>query len=176
MPLPKYFAIRSGVEKIGSCAFAGTALGMAGAARAELAERLELVERELADAGEVEERVDEGRAVSAGEHEPVAVGPLRVGGIVLEELEPEGGHEVRDAERHAGVAALRLLDFIGREAAERVGGELEVFVGVFHVQRPFTRAAASAASFSMASQSFDASASLGTIHVPPQATISGTAR
>ena len=46
----------------------------------------------------------------------------------------------------------------------------------FMFQRPFTSAAASAASFSMASQSFDASASLGTIHVPPQATISGTAR
>ena len=152
------------------------AFGMAGAAGAELAERLELVERELAHAGEVEERVDEGRAVPAGEHEPVAVRPLRVGGVVLEELQPERGDEVRDAERHAGVAALRLLHFVRREAADRVGGELDVFVRVFHFQRPFTSAAASAASWVMVSQSFDASASLGTIHVPPQATISGTAR
>ena len=45
-----------------------------------------------------------------------------------------------------------------------------------YYSRARTMAAASAASFSMAAQLLAASASFGTTHVPPQQTISGTAR
>ena len=59
-------------------------LGMARRPRAPLAERLEVVEREVVPA-EVEQGILQHRGVAAGEHEPVAVGPVGIGGIVPEE-------------------------------------------------------------------------------------------
>jgi hypothetical protein len=56
-------------------------LGMAGGARAPLAEGLELVERQVV-AVEVQHRVEQHRAVTGREHETVAVGPLGVLRIV----------------------------------------------------------------------------------------------
>ncbi len=53
-------------------------LGMAGRARAELAEAPQLVERHVRIAGEVEQRIEQHRAVAGREHEPVAVGPIRM--------------------------------------------------------------------------------------------------
>ena len=53
--------------------------GWPGVLRAPLPELLELVEREVV-AGEVQHRVEEHRRVARGEHEAVAVRPLRVVG------------------------------------------------------------------------------------------------
>ena len=58
-------------------------LGMAGGARAELAELHDvLLETDLVTR-EVQRRVQEHRSVAAGEHEAVAIGPLRVARVVL---------------------------------------------------------------------------------------------
>ena len=83
-------------------------------------------------AGEVEERVDERRAVPARKDEAVAVGPGNVFGVEVEEFEPEGRRNVRQAERHAGVTALRLLHHVRREAADRVGREFQLIVRQLH--------------------------------------------
>ena len=108
------------------------ALGVARTAGAELAEGLEFVELQVARAGEVEERVDERRAVPARKDEAVAVGPGNVLGVEIEEFEPEGRRNVRQAERHAGVPALRLLHHVRREAADRVGREFQLIVRKLH--------------------------------------------
>jgi hypothetical protein len=50
------------------------ALGVAGRLRAQLAEGLDLLDRQVV-AGQVEQRVEQRRAVAGGEDEPVAVGP-----------------------------------------------------------------------------------------------------
>ena len=78
-------------------------LGVAGGEGAELAEALEVVDRDGV-AGEVEQGVEEGGAVAAGEDEAVAVGPEGGGGGGVEMLEPEDGGDVGHAHGHAGVA------------------------------------------------------------------------
>ncbi len=96
--------------------------------RVPLTELLELLERQVV-AGQVQKRVEEHRAVSGREDEPVTVRPRRVLGVVVEELRPEDvGHRGR-AHRHARVAGVRLLNPVGRKHADRIDAEL-VEVGV----------------------------------------------
>ena len=62
-------------------------LGMAGGAAAELAEALQLVDASCsAVAGEVQQRIEQHRAVAGREHEAVAVGPVGMRRIEFEEL------------------------------------------------------------------------------------------
>ena len=63
-------------------------LGMAGRARAELAEAAQLVEREV-EAGEVEETVEERRGVAGREHEAVAIEPVGRGRVETQGARPE---------------------------------------------------------------------------------------
>jgi hypothetical protein len=53
---------------------------MAGRQRAELAEALDLVERHVGVAGEMQQRIEQHRAVAGRQHEAVAVRPVRIGG------------------------------------------------------------------------------------------------
>ena len=53
-------------------------LGMAGRAGPELPEAPQLVQRHVRIAGQVEQRVEQHRAVAGREHEPVAVRPIRM--------------------------------------------------------------------------------------------------
>ncbi len=78
------------------------ALRVAGRLAPPLAERLEVVEREVV-AGEVEERVEERAPVPGREHEPVAVGPARVARVVGEVSLPEHVGHGRRSEREPGV-------------------------------------------------------------------------
>ncbi len=93
---------------------------MARGAAAELAEVLQLVERHLGVVGEVEERIEQHRAVASGEHEAVAVGPKGLARIEFQEFGEQHRRHVRHAHGHAGVAALGLLDRIHGERADRV--------------------------------------------------------
>ena len=112
---------------------------MARAAGTELAERLELVELQAARAAQVQQGVDEGRTMPAGEDEAIAVGPGRVLGVEVQELQPEGRRDVRQAERDAGMAALRLFNHVRGQAADRVRAQLQLFVRQFHVSSSLNR-------------------------------------
>ncbi len=61
-------------------------LGVAGGLGAELAEALDLADVHARIAGEIEQRVEQHRAVPGRQHEAVAVGPLGIGGIEAQEL------------------------------------------------------------------------------------------
>jgi hypothetical protein len=91
------------------------ALRVARRLRVELAEALQLVDRDALDAREVEERVEQHRAVPGRQHEAVAVEPVRVGGVVLEVPGEEDGRHVGGAHRQPGMARLRLLDGVHRQ-------------------------------------------------------------
>ena len=104
------------------------ALGVAGRDGAPLAELPEVVERD-GEAGLVQERVEQGGAVAAGEDEAVAVVPLRVAAGDAEVVHPERGGGGGHAEGEAGVAGVGGLDLVGGEAAEDVGGA-EDFGGI----------------------------------------------
>ena len=54
--------------------------------RSELAEALELIDGHRFVAGQMQQRVDQHRAVSGRQHEAVTVRPRRIGGIEFEEL------------------------------------------------------------------------------------------
>ena len=99
-------------------------LGVARRARAELAELLDVLEADAVVAGEVQARVEQHRGVPGGEHEPVAVGPRRVGGVVLHDPRVEHVRGRREAERGARMARLRGLDGVDRQRADRVDAEL----------------------------------------------------
>ena len=74
-----------------------------GKGRAEVVERLERLLREEAALGQ---HGDEARRrVALGEHEAVALVPLRVGGVDVEVFEVENGEYVDDAQRTAHVRA-----------------------------------------------------------------------
>ena len=72
-------------------------------------------------AGEIEQRIEQHRAVAGREHEAVAVGPGRIGGIEFQELREQHGRDVGHAHRQAGMAGLGLLDRVHRQRADGVG-------------------------------------------------------
>ena len=88
--------------------------------RAELAEALQLVERHVGIAGQMQQRIEQHRAVPGGEHEAVAVGPVGGGRVEVEEAREEHRGDVGHAHRHAGMAGLRLLDRVHGERADGV--------------------------------------------------------
>ncbi len=94
---------------------------VAGSARAELPEAPDLVQRHVRVAGQVEQRIEQHRAVAGRQHEAVAVGPVGMLGVVLEEPGPQDRGHVRHAHGHARMAGFRLLDRVHGERADGVG-------------------------------------------------------
>ena len=88
--------------------------------RAELAEVADLVDRHPLDAEEIEDRIEQHRAVAGGEHEAVAVGPARVGRVELQVAGEQHGGDVGHAHRHARMAGFGALNGIHGERADRV--------------------------------------------------------
>ena len=74
-----------------------------GRLRVQLPEQLELRHRE-AVAGQVQQRIEQHRAVTVRQHEAVSVGPMRVRGVVLQVAVPECHRDFGHAHRHSGVA------------------------------------------------------------------------
>ncbi len=103
------------------------ALGMAGRHAVPLAKALQFRERQRV-AREVKQAVEQHGAVAGGEHEAVAIGPVRVRGIELHVLHPERVSHGRSAHGHTGVARIRLLDGICREDPD--GVDAQVFKGL----------------------------------------------
>ena len=96
-------------------------LRMSRGQRSQLAEMLDLVERHVGIAGEIQQRIEQHRAMAGREHEAVAVRPVRLGGVEFQELREQHGGDVGRAHRQAGVAGIGLLDGIHGEPADRIG-------------------------------------------------------
>ncbi len=84
-------------------------LGMAGGSGAELAELLQLVEGHVGVAGEMQQRIEQHRAVAGRQDEAVAIGPVGLRGVELQEPGKQDGGHVGHAHRHAGMPRIRLL-------------------------------------------------------------------
>jgi len=95
-------------------------LGVARCARLQLAETLDMLETQLV-ASEMQQRVQQHRAVTVGYDEAVAVGPSGVARVVPQVVVPQHLGDVSHAHGHAGMAGARLLDRIHREGADRIG-------------------------------------------------------
>ncbi len=71
-------------------------------------------------AREVQQRVLQHRAVPVGQHEPIAIGPARIGRVVAQVPLPEGERNLGHSHRHAGVTRVGLLHRIHGQGADGV--------------------------------------------------------
>ena len=99
--------------------------GVAGRLAVQLTEILQVVDRQVV-AGQVQQGIDQHRAVTIGQHEAVTVGPLGVGGVVLEVVAPQHFGDLGHAHGGAGVAGLGFLDRIHGQRANRTGDGVEL--------------------------------------------------
>ena len=97
-------------------------LGVAGRLAVQLAEVLQLGQREVV-AAQVEQRVLQHRAMAVGEHEAVTPRPVRVGRVVAQVRAPERHRDLGHAHRGAGVAGVGLLHGVHGQGADGVGHE-----------------------------------------------------
>ncbi|CAI1164975.1 Uncharacterised protein [Serratia entomophila] len=86
----------------------------------QLAEVFQLAHRQVV-AGEVQQAVNQHGAVAVGEHEAVAVSPVRVGRVVVQVVTPQDFGDVRHAHRGARVAGICFLYGVHAECADGVG-------------------------------------------------------
>ncbi len=101
-------------------------LRVAGRLGTEFPEILQFAHRELVVAEEVEEGVEEHRAVAGGEDEAVAVRPLRGGRVDVEVVDEQGGDDVGRTHRKSRVAGFRRLDGVDREHADGIRHRLQL--------------------------------------------------
>jgi hypothetical protein len=85
-----------------------------------LPEALELLDRHRRVAEQVEQRIDQHRAVTCRQHEPVAIRPTGIDGIELQEAREQHGCDVGGTHRQAGMARFRLLDRIHGQRSDGV--------------------------------------------------------
>ncbi len=95
---------------------------------APLAELLQVVDGQPV-AGDVQQAVQQRRPMAGGQHEAIAIGPGRVGGMVLEKARPQDIGHRRGVERQPRVAAVGLLHHVDGEEAQRVDALLVERVG-----------------------------------------------
>ena len=69
----------------------------------------------------MQERVLQHRTVPIGEHEAIAVGPLWIDRIELQEIVPQHFGDVGHAHRHAWMAAIGGFDRVHSEGTDGVG-------------------------------------------------------
>ena len=108
-------------------------LRMPGARATQLAEALDVLDRRPRVTGQVQQRIDQHRSMPRGEHEPVAIRPMRVAGVELQIARPQHGRDIGHAHRHAGMARIGRLHSIHRKRADGVG---EIGVGYGHDEPP----------------------------------------
>ena len=95
-------------------------LGMAGCLAVQLAKILQLIHRQVI-AGEVQQGVEQHGAVAVGQYEAVAVGPVRVGGVVLQVVIPQHLGYVSHPHGRTGVATVGFLYGIHAQGANGIG-------------------------------------------------------
>ncbi|CAI1174446.1 Uncharacterised protein [Serratia rubidaea] len=86
----------------------------------QLTEVFQLAHRQVV-AGEMQEAVNQHGAMAVGEDEAVAVGPVRVGGVVAEVVAPQDFGDIGHTHRGARVTGFCFLYGIHAEGADGVG-------------------------------------------------------
>ena len=86
----------------------------------QLPEPREVVEPHASMASQVQQRIEQHRAMPSGQHKAVAVRPARVGSVEAQQPRPKRGADVRHTHRHAGMAGPSRLDRVDRQRPNRV--------------------------------------------------------
>ena len=88
---------------------------------APLAEVLDLVQRHVGIAGQVQKRIDQHRPMPGRQDEPVTVGPARGLGVELQVLFEQNRRHIGHAHRHPRMARVGSGDRVQRQGADRGG-------------------------------------------------------
>ena len=102
-------------------AFAVAVFRMTGRARAHLTEILDLIKIEIFVSGQVQKRIQKHRTMTCGQDETVAVRPVRMLRIELQEFGVKNSRNICHAHWHARVTGFSFFDSIGRKEADGVG-------------------------------------------------------
>ena len=102
-------------------AFEQKVFRMSGARRAQLAEVANVLHRRARIAGEMQQRVDEHRAMPGRKHKTIAVSPIGARGIKLQVICEEHAGHIGHTHRHARVTGIRSLNGIHRQSANGIG-------------------------------------------------------
>ena len=105
-----------GLDAVGMAVFR-----MARCLAVDLAKPLDLLDRHILVAGEIQQRIQQHGAMTVRDQEPVAVQPVRVRRIEPQEFGEQHGRDVRHPHRHPGMAALGMFDRVHRQGADAVG-------------------------------------------------------
>ncbi|MNZ78871.1 hypothetical protein D3C78_974610 [compost metagenome] len=97
-----------------------TELRVARGAAVQLTEGLEVVDGDVI-ASQVQQRIDQHRAVTVGQHEAVTVSEVRVARAVFQIVAPKNLGDIRHAHRGTWMAAVGLLHGIHAEGTNGVG-------------------------------------------------------
>jgi len=89
--------------------------------RVELPEILDLVDRHVLVAEEIERRIEQHRAMPGAQHETVAIGPMRIGRIELHHLGEQRHRHVGRAHRQAGMPRIGFFHRVHRKGTDRIG-------------------------------------------------------
>ena len=100
--------------------FQMTVFGVTRAARTQLAEAFQLIQRRLFIARQIQQAVQQHRTVSRGQDETVAIRPMRGFRVEFQEFREQNGGDVRHAHRHAGVTRIGFLDAFGSQETNGV--------------------------------------------------------
>ena len=95
-------------------------LGMARRLRADLAKMLQVLDRDVGVAREVEQRIEEHRAVPGRQDEPVPVGPMGCARVEFQEAGEERGRDLGATHRQAGMTRFRRFDAVDRKRADGI--------------------------------------------------------
>ena len=107
-------------------------LRMACRACAPLAEILDLVQRDLFIARQIQQRINQHRAMTGGQDKPVAIGPMRGLGVKLQVFFKQYCGNIGHAHRHPRVAGICRCNSVQRQGAD--GGGLHPVIGVVFAQ------------------------------------------
>lgn len=96
-------------------------LGVSGTRAVQLTEIADVVHRRLRIATEVQQRVDEHRAMARRQHEAVAIRPARRARIELQMIAEQHRRHIGHAHRHPRMPAVGRLNRIHRQRPDRIG-------------------------------------------------------
>ena len=74
--------------------------------------------------GQMQGGIEKHRGVSRGKDEAIAIGPVGLGGIVVQEILPKGENHRSQTHRRAGVAGIGLLDSVDRKGSDGIDTKL----------------------------------------------------
>ena len=95
-------------------------LGVAGGFGVQLPEVFQVFDAEIV-ARKVQQAVQQHRAVTIGQYEPVPVGPVRVGRVVFQVVVPEHFGDIRHAHGGARVTAIGGLNSVHTQCSDGIG-------------------------------------------------------